>query len=231
MIRLITYNVEYGKQLTEIYKWINSLNFQPDIICFQEFPISELENLKKIKIFKEPGHAFVSGLKKGGIAYGELTMFNSKKLNLINSVEIDLGIDHAEKFYKRFPTRRSALFTVFNYKNEKFSLINVHLSAAALNSSRRNQINTLINNFNNGRSIIAGDFNYSNILWGEGLIKHMNDLNFKLAGESIITNKYKGKISQQLDYVFYKDLKLKKIEVVELTYSDHYPVISEFALE
>lgn len=229
MIRIISYNIEYGKRINEIYDWINSIQSSPDIICFQEFPIDELENLKEVKIFKKPGFAFVSGLKKKGVAHGQLTMFNSEKFNLINSIEIDLGLDHAEKFYKRFPTRRSALITVFNYKKELISLTNVHLSAAAFNSRRRDQVDKVINYYpTNCASIIAGDFNYTSLVWGNVLIEHMNEFKFKLAGEKMITNKYKGIISQQLDYIFYKEIKHIKTEVFELPYSDHFPIISDF---
>lgn len=228
MIRIISYNIEYGKRLDEIYDWINSFKTPPDIICFQEFPINELKNINEIKIFEKVGFAFISGLKKKGVAHGQLTMFNSKKFNLINSVEIDLGMDHAEKFYKRFPTRRSALITIFNYKKELLSLTNVHLSAAAFNSRRRDQINKIVDYSINCGSIITGDFNYTNLLWGDVLIKHMEELNFKLAGEKIITNKYKGILPQQLDYVFFKKLKHKKTEVFDLPFSDHFPVLSEF---
>ncbi len=230
MIRLISYNVEYGKKINEIYKWLNTFKKTPDIICFQEFPSSELGNLKEIKIFNNSGFSFATGLKKNGVAYGELTVFDAEKFNLIKSIEIDLGIDHVEKFYKRYPTRRSALVTVFKYNSTQLNLINVHLSAAALNSGRLNQVNTLVESAKNGKSIIAGDFNYSNLFPGNNLIKLMKDLKFKLAGENIITNKYKGRISQQLDYVFYKELKLKNLEVIDLSYSDHYPLIAEFEI-
>jgi endonuclease/exonuclease/phosphatase family metal-dependent hydrolase len=231
MLRIISYNIQYGFKIEEIYKWINSLEKKPDIICLQEFPVNEIENLNKITIFKDLGYAFVTGLSRKGIPHGELTIFDTKEFNLIKSVEIDLGVDHVEKFYKRYPTKRSALVTTFKRNNKKINIINVHLSAATLNSGRRKQIKTLIEKIDFDRTIIIGDFNYSNLFGGKSLIQLMEYYKFKLAGEGLVTNRYKGKISQQLDYVFYRNLKLQKLKVFELKFSDHFPVIAEFDIE
>jgi endonuclease/exonuclease/phosphatase family metal-dependent hydrolase len=227
MLSIITYNVEYGKKIDGIYKWINLLKKSPDIICLQEFPIAELKNLKKIKVFEELGYAFVTGLKKNGESFGELTLFEAEKIKLVKSIEVDLGSDHAEKFYKRYPTRRSALITKFKIGKQEVSVINVHLSAASLNSGRRNQIKTLVNMTDESKTLIVGDFNYTSIFRGESLLVMMENEGFKLAGENIITNKYKGKISQRLDYIFYKGLLLDDLKVFKLTYSDHYPILAE----
>jgi endonuclease/exonuclease/phosphatase family metal-dependent hydrolase len=231
MLRIISYNIQYGFKIDEIYKWINSLEKKPDIICFQEFPVNEIENLKKITLFKDMGFAFVTGLSRRGIPHGELTIFDVNNLSLINSIEIDLGVDHIEKIYKRYPTKRSALVTTFQRNNKKINIINVHLSAVTLNSGRRKQIKTLIEKVDLDRTIIIGDFNYSNLFGGKSLLQMMEYYKFKLAGEGIITNKYKGKISQQLDYVFYKNLALQELEVFELNFSDHFPIMAEFDIE
>jgi endonuclease/exonuclease/phosphatase family metal-dependent hydrolase len=231
MLRIISYNIQYGFKIDEIYKWINSIEKKPDIICLQEFPIKEIESLNQITIYKDLGYAFVTGLSRRGVPHGELTIFDTKNFNLKKSVEIDLGVDHVEKFYKRYPTKRSALITTFQKNNKQINIINVHLSAATLNSGRRKQIKTLMGKIDLDRTIIIGDFNYSNLMGGKSLIQTMEYYKFKLAGEGLVTNKYKGKISQQLDYVFYRNLKLLDLKVFELKFSDHFPVVAEFDFE
>ena len=37
-------------------------------------------------------------------------------------------------------------------------------------------------------------------------------------------------LGQQLDYVFYKNLTLKNIEVKDVKFSDHFPISAEFNL-
>ena len=56
----------------------------------------------------------------------------------------------------------------------------------------------------------------------------MEKFDFSLGGKDLVTNKYKYKIPQQLDYVFYKNVKHEKTEVFDLPYSDHFPVLSQF---
>ena len=231
MLRIITYNIYYGEQLTKIYSWLESLEKKPDIICFQEFPKNELRSLGKQNIVENMSFCFSSGLAKDNKVFGQVTVFNTKKLTLSGKKSIPLGTDYLEKFYKKNPNKRSALLSIFEYRDSMFVLVNVHLSALSINSKRREQISIILKQLKSSATMILGDFNYSS-LWGRtGLINFMKDNNFEVAGEKMITNRYKRKIPQQLDYVFFKNIKLNNVAVEKVDFSDHYPVIVEMEIK
>jgi endonuclease/exonuclease/phosphatase family metal-dependent hydrolase len=231
MITILSYNIEYGRKLDEIISWINSLENLPQIICFQEFPEKELEDLKSRKFFKEQNLFFAKGLSSKGEFFGELTIVDSSVIKLSETKYLDFGPDHVESVFKRKIIKRSAIITEFKYKGKEFSLANVHLTPVALHGKRRKQLSKVIQDSVIERSIIVGDFNYSSLFNKNGLITFMDKHGYILAGENLITNKYKYKIPQQLDYVFYKNLKHIKTQVFDLSFSDHFPVITEFDVE
>lgn len=228
MLTVLSYNVEYGKKLDDIYKWIKSLDSKPQIICFQEFPEDEVEKINKNKIFNNQSIFFAKGLSAKEKFYGELTVIDSDKLKLIESKYIDFGPDHLESLFKRKVIKRSAIIIEFKMHDNVYSLANIHLTPASLHSKRRKQLTKVIEESRVPNSIIVGDFNYSSLLNKKGLITFMDKFGFLLAGENLITNKYKYKIPQQLDYVFYKNVKHLNTEVFDLPYSDHFPVLSQF---
>lgn len=231
MISILSYNIEYGRKLDEIISWINNLETLPQIICFQEFPEKELEEIKDKKFFKEQNLFFAKGLSNKGEFFGELTVIDSSVIKLSETKYLDFGPDHIESALKRKIIKRSAIIIEFKYKGKDFSLANVHLTPVALHGKRRKQLSNVIEESKIERSIIVGDFNYSSLLNKNGLITFMNKFDYILAGENLITNKYKYKIPQQLDYVFYKNLKHIKTEVFDLSFSDHFPVITKFDIK
>lgn len=224
LLKIITYNIYYGEKLSDIYSWINSLRKKPDIICFQEFPRDKIRSLKKLNFPFKTAYNFSSGLERQNKRFGQLTLYNSDKLGLTKRRSIKLGIDYLEKFYKKRPNKRTALLSVFKYRNSFFVLVNLHLSAISLNSKRREQVTTVLHHIETIPTIILGDFNYSSLLGRKGLINLMQGSGFSVAGEKMITNRYRKRIPQQLDYVFYKNFLLESIEVEKIEYSDHYPI-------
>ncbi len=228
MIRILTYNVEFGKDLKSIYKWIESLDKIPDVICFQEFPEAEVKKLPRFKIFKNSRYFFAAGVSSKDIEFGELTIILSPKIKTLGESSIDFGPDKIESIYKRRVIKRSALINTLEFGKKEILISNVHLTPVSLNNKRRKQLLLVLDAVKNSHAIILGDFNYSSIFGSSGLVDLMKRHDFVLAGGRSITNLYKRKIPQQLDYVFYKGLKLKDIEVIPLSYSDHYPVFATF---
>lgn len=228
MLTILSYNIEYGRRLEEVYNWLNNLKVKPHIICFQEFPEEMVENLNKNKIFKNQSIFFAKGLSSNEKYYGELTIIDANKINLIESKYLDFGPDHLESIFKRKIIKRSAIIIEFEINKKNYSLANVHLTPVSFHGKRRKQLEIVIKETKADKAIIVGDFNYSSLLNKKGLITFMKNFDFHLAGENLITNKYKYKLSQQLDYVFYKNIVHKKTEVFDLNYSDHFPVFSEF---
>jgi len=230
MLTVLSYNVEYGTKIKEIYNWILESKEKPQIICFQEFPEKEVENLKKNKIFKNQNIFFAKGLSKKDDFFGELTIIDSSAVKLTEVKYLDFGPDHIESIFKRKIIKRSAIIIEFEINGKTIELANVHLTPASLHSKRRKQLVKVIQETSSETAIIVGDFNYSSLLNKKGLISFMEKYDYDLAGENLITNKYKYKIPQQLDYVFYKKLIHNKTEVFDLPYSDHFPVLSQFKI-
>ena len=230
MFSIFTYNVEFGNKIYEIYDWLKSLDEKPQIICFQEFPEKEINNLGKNKIFKKQVFSFAPGVSNKKHIFGELTIFDLSKINKIEDKYLDFGIDKIESIYKRKYIERSALLTSFKISNKIISVANIHLTPVSLHGKRKKQLLKVIQNTQNKKSIILGDFNYSSLLGRRGLISFMESHGYDLAGEKSVTNKYKNKIPQQLDYVFYKGLTSIKATVIPLPYSDHYPVSATFEI-
>lgn len=231
MVTIISYNVEYGQRISEIYNFISSLDEKPQIICLQEFPEKELANLEKNKIFKKQNIFFLKGLSKKDEFFGELTIIDSSKIKVIKTEYLDFGQDRIESIYKRKVIKRSAIINVLIIKQREISLVNVHLTPLSLHGKRKEQLTQAIDGVKDSKaSIILGDFNYSSLLTRGGLISFMKKYDYVLAGEKLVTNKYKYKIPQQLDYIFYKNLSFKETKVLEVTFSDHFPIISQFEI-
>jgi endonuclease/exonuclease/phosphatase (EEP) superfamily protein YafD len=229
MLKLITYNIEEGKNLPKIYAWISKEHNNVDIICFQEFPEKDLnQNNEFLNKYKR---AYAPGLKKRSKQLGQLTLYR-KNIKLVEEFILDLGQDDLEVLYRKIPTKRSALITTFEINKRQFIVANIHLSAFSFNLNRRRQLKKIIEGFTTSVSVIMlGDFNYSNLFGRRFFIKYMENMGLSLAGDKMITNKYKKLIKQQLDYVFYTGFKLSDINVKEQPFSDHYPVIVNFELK
>lgn len=228
MISVLTYNIEFGKRLNEILVWLTSLEDKPQIICLQEFPEKELEKLRKINIFNNQKVYFAKGLSSKEESFGEVTIVNGALIKVEDEIYLDFGKDFAESLYKRQEIKRSALILKCSLNDIHFTISNLHLTPLALNKTRREQIEKVLKNVNTPKSIILGDFNYSNILTRGGLLSLMSNNEYLLAGEKLITNKYKYKIPQQLDYVFYKGFELKDVLIDPHVFSDHFPVFAHF---
>lgn len=152
---------------------------------------------------------------------------------------------------------KTVLKTDFLHKStkKKVSVFNVHLILFTTNEVRIKHIKQVLDSFhvtNNQPLIIAGDFNYypysrkklekmmkkyglteatRNIrqtvqFSSDGKFEHFNliqKLSAKIINRTIIHR-------LKLDYIFFKDLKLKETKRIEVKYSDHYPILSIFYL-
>jgi endonuclease/exonuclease/phosphatase family metal-dependent hydrolase len=229
MLTVLSYNVEYGKKINKIYQFIKESKDKPQIICLQEFPEKELANLERNKIFNNQEFFFLKGLSNKDEFFGELTLINTSKIKIVKTEYLDFGQDRLESIYKRKIIKRSAILNVLKIGRQEVCIVNVHLTPVSLHGKRKKQLAEVIESTQSLRkSIILGDFNYSSLFSRGGLSRFMKKNNYILAGEKLVTNRYKYKIPQQLDYVFYRNLKVKEVKVLDLSYSDHFPVIAKF---
>lgn len=137
----------------------------------------------------------------------------------------------------------------------KISIFNVHLILFATNEVRIKHLQQVLDSFHLAETlpvVIAGDFNYypyrrkklektmkeyglteatRNIrqtvqFSSDGKFEHFNliqKLSAKIINKTIVHR-------LKLDYIFFKNLKLKETKRIEVKYSDHYPIFSTFHL-
>ncbi|HUD04399.1 MAG TPA: endonuclease/exonuclease/phosphatase family protein [Patescibacteria group bacterium] len=228
MISVLAYNIQYGRKLDLIERWLLKDPDKFDVICLQEFPFNE--SAKFLEAFAK--HSFdyrfapsISGKNK---LYGELTLYKKRKLKLIDEKIVRLGTNLLETRFRR-KGQRTSLLTVLGYKSKKIVLANSHLVCFALNSRRINQISKIIKNIkvigdhSAFSTVILGDFNYTSRIRQKKLIEFME--------KNELTNAYKTHthklffIKQQLDYVFYNNCVIKNVKIgKKVKYSDHSPV-------
>lgn len=231
-LSILAYNIHYGKKIELIQKWLLKKK-RFDIICLQEFPLKS--GSKFLKLFEENGYkyAFAPSFIRRKTQYGELTLYDYKKIKHIESHVIKLGTSlfedrFLENRFRKTKGQKSSLLTLFKYKNKKLVIANSHLLCFALNSRRLNQLNKILDNVKKigdhteYSSVILGDFNYSSILRQKKLIDFMDKHNYYNAYKTH-THKFVI-VKQQLDYVFYNNCKINNIRVDRLKFSDHYPV-------
>ena len=228
----VAYNIHYGKKLELIQNWLLDKKHL-DIICLQEFPLKKSSEFLKLFEAKGYKYCFAPSFIRRKTQYGELTLYDSKKIKLLHCQAVELGSSlledrFIENRFRKTNGQKSSLLTLFKYKNKKLVLANSHLLAFALNSRRLNQLNKILSNVNKigdhtkYSSVILGDFNYTSIIRQKKLIDFMKLHEFKNAYK---THTHKLFIlRQQLDYIFYNNCSVKGVRVDKIKYSDHYPV-------
>jgi len=227
MFSVLAYNIQYGRKLDLIEKWLLKDPARFDVICLQEFPFN-----KKSRFLKSLGkhgydYKFAPSFSGRDHHYGELTLYKKKKLKLLGHKIVKLGTNLLETRFRK-SGQRTSLLTLFKYRNKKIVVANSHLVCFALNSRRINQISKIIKNIkamgNHSpfTTIILGDFNYTSRIRQKRLIEFM-EKNELLNAYKTNTHKFFF-VKQQLDYVFYDGCVVKNANVGKVKYSDHSPV-------
>jgi len=249
---LLTYNLLYNKAHQHVDKIVDK--YKPDIFCLQEIQNSK----KRLKILEENGYKlaeFSSSFKKFGKIYGVATYYNKDKFKLLNSEIILLPRGVYESFLLLLRTmrggnnRRTVLKTTFSRKStsKKVVVYNTHLTVIGANGVRLKQIQKTLKDINidpKNATIIAGDFNYfpysrkklEKLMTRRGLKEATNKIPYTFNREKIkneLLNKigikfFPSATNLKLDYIFFKGLKNLKTEKINVRYSDHYPIKSQF---
>jgi endonuclease/exonuclease/phosphatase family metal-dependent hydrolase len=227
MLSVLAYNINYGKKLNLIQKWLLKRTVDFDVICLQEFPFDEESEF--LKSLKEHGfdYRFAPSFSRKNSRHGELTLYKKSKLKLLDEKTVKLGTNLLETRFRK-KGQRTSLLTVFEYKGKKIVLANSHLVCFALNSRRINQISKIIKNVRTigdhsaFSTVILGDFNYTSRIRQKKLIQFMEKNGLQNAYK---TNTHKlFFIRQQLDYVFYNGCSIKNVRIGrKVKYSDHSP--------
>ncbi len=232
MIRVLSYNVLIGSRLKKIVKWLAEQQSHHDIYCFQEFPQSQIQTVCDVFSSVAPkeylfSHAFT---KKDKI-FGQLTLFDTRKVRLEHSSIVSLGkTPLIEKKLLSNQGERSALVSNFWSHEGSFTLVNTHLTLMATNKRRQSQLLTILDSIKKlyqdaKAKIILGDFNYTSLYRRRHLFQLMKEHGFE--------NAYKKSthrvlfLKHQVDYAFYHNCSIRNVAVEKVRFSDHYPITFE----
>lgn len=229
MLSGLTYNIYYGENLNTIIDWLNSLPKSLDIICFQEFPQSEISYLQRmLRPFPYDFYYAPSFIVKSKV-YGELTLMHKNKLRLEAQTIVSLGSNFIEEKVFKTTYTRTALITKLKYKEQSFIVSNTHLIAFASNRQRREQLREVFRQVDLLQEktripvVIVGDMNYTSLLSRTKLFQIVQQFGFVNAFNHN-THTLLGVKNQQLDYIFYKGCTLKNIQIIKKPFSDHLPI-------
>lgn len=198
-------------------------------MCFQEFPIKYLNALFKTLPKDTYDYRFASGFIKRGVNYGQLTVFNTKKVQYKSHRISTFPHSFFEKAIFKIKGKRSSLITTFKYGEKHFRLVNTHLICIALNRQRRKQLVQIqaalsqMPHAGKTPTVILGDLNYTSLIGQKAFIAFMESFGFKNAILGVKTHRL-FLMPHQLDYVFYNNCSVTDISVVETNFSDHFPL-------
>ncbi len=236
-LKLLTYNLFFNRALEHIDTVIDSE--KPDIILLQEFQTSTAGSTpieKKGYLLANYSNSF----HKHNTTYGVATYYNPKTLIAEKSSSIDLPRSMYELSLILFyggNKPRTVLRTDFQTKDKKsrFLVYNIHLSWFNTNSLRIKQLKEAFKTLSIGKEsvLIGGDFNYP---YGRKKFEELiSEYELKEATTSIYHTFEKRffrffKLSWKLDYILYHKLSTIEARRIDVTNSDHYPVIASFTL-
>ncbi len=224
-ITLLNWNVHKNNH---DLKWLHDFqyildHYSPSIIAFQEYKSKSRRSI--LDSNKHYGYGFLPNINIYEEDYG---LVNASISNIDDFKHI--FSEHVEPLIK---TPKISFLTQYSLKNnEKITIINTHMiNFVKLRKyiSQINQIENLAIGHNN--LILTGDFN----TWS---IKRMNILkgmtqSLGLKQVTFERDYHKKRyLSNPLDHVFYKGVKLVKREILQqFKTSDHKPIIVEFILD
>ena len=233
---ILTYNLLFNQALDELKEVVTTK--KPDIIFFQEINTDEL-NLKKIEQFGYRLADFSNSFLRFNKVYGVATFYNPAMFSLSDSQSFNLPssvyqIMHFILKGKKSP--RTVLKNVFRFKKNGAPIVtyNIHLTPVATNTLRIKQIKNTFSDLHIAQKnhvVVAGDFNFpygrrkfEELISEYGLKEATNNIVYTLKKKVMMLFHIKLK----LDYVLYKNLTVITNNVIEVTHSDHFPILTVF---
>ncbi len=240
MLSGITYNIFLGQALDPILDWLFQKKKLRELYCFQEFPQERLPHLKSYLKGKKFDFVFCPGLEWRGKTTGELTLFDKRKLKLLETKYVNLGGKGDLGFIfmrngftidatlAKSALDKTSLLTRFKYKEKEFVVANTHLIADIHNTRKLKQLRVVIDAVKDDRTaLVLGDFNYP---FGRGHFNLMQSHGFINSFDKINTYRLFPGIYYQNDFIFGRKCQINDIDVERVNFSDHYPVFFRLAL-
>lgn len=257
---VLTYNVLYNEALNSLGKIIEEFQPDILCLQEIDTSEKNLNSIEKYGYkLADYSNSFIKFGKIFGIAtfYSEkkMTLVNSTVVQLPRNIyEIIL---HIIRLLRGGNAPRTMLNTEFmlKKKRKKVAVYTTHLTAYGTNEARIKQIKKILNvahKYSNLPLLIAGDLNYipyrrkrlERLINIYGLHEATSSINyttritrdgkfekFNFFQKAIIRLAYFLKKNQfKSDYIFYKNLQLKKIIRIEVCFSDHFPIFATFQM-
>jgi endonuclease/exonuclease/phosphatase family metal-dependent hydrolase len=245
---IATYNIfdgrNSGKTITNILELIQN---GASVICLQEVR-QAYRNVEFTKLLAErlPKHIsskyflednarwFDYGL---GILW-DTTVFSSPNFHQLSLPEQDHLTFWNKLFYWMLGLepkiiRRGALIGTFKCGAQKVRISNLHLDFQGGSEHRTNQLKYLRDflalQAAVDQEIICGDFNTLGLFHKKNKILALEE-QMEDGFQSVLSKPYSSSIVQQLDYIFIKNLKLRRAGLFKQKGSDHYPLLAEVSL-
>lgn len=224
MLRIVTYNIHFGKRLKKILAWLATQK-KTDIFCFQEFPKRHIADCMAALSKNIYRYRFAPSLRRRNTIYGELTIFRTDRMRLASFSSLSLHTNTLDRLSMGRSSRRSCLLTTFLVQRKKFIVTNVQLACLASNALRYKQLTHIIQALKTKSAphIIVGDFNMSSFLGRKKLFLLMKN-NFYKTLETYIATHRLMIVRHQLDYIFARKCVIRRVDVERVRFSDHYPV-------
>lgn len=129
--------------------------------------------------------------------------------------------------------KRGALIGTFTCGTKKIRVTNLHLDFQGGNSHRANQLISLTDFLATQEpveyEIVCGDFNTLGLFGKKNKVLTLEQqLGNKF--QSALSGPYSSALMQQLDYIFLKNLDVRKAQILKLKGSDHRPLLAELNL-
>jgi endonuclease/exonuclease/phosphatase family metal-dependent hydrolase len=222
-------------------------NENPEIVCFQEFYIRDTSDIRKVfSSFPYIYFHFYNlkrGAKFGNLTLSKFPILSSGKITFKNSTNLCIftDIEHFGKTIRIYNTHlesHSISFTALIKKMSKShkvsdDIIQVHDKMASTFKKRAMQVDAIAKHASesNFPAIICGDFNDTPMSYTyHNLTKERKD-SFKESGKGFSSTYSHLWPLLRIDYILYpKDYWSLSHTTKRVSFSDHYPVISEIII-
>lgn len=233
-LKLLSYNILFGNKLKGIARWLKKTeakNGSFDILCFQEFPHEKINQFFNGREKNGLHFQFTPVIYRKKQTFGQLTIFNKKKLNLVKTIHLSLGSSRIEsKVFQLFKSaaERKSLLTLFQtHDHQPLLVANTHLTCVSSNGHRRGQLTKILKEVDLVASaLVLGDFNYTSFLPRYRLRRLMEKHWLEDVTRRLKTHRLFF-IKHQLDYIFTKGVLTTSVTTEEVPFSDHYPLMAD----
>lgn len=235
---VLTYNLRFNQAIKHAKDLMEEL--KPDVICFQEMTIEDcyLEYLES-DTYKLADATI--GFNQHGLNFGNAIYYNAKRLHLKSTHTADLPQNSYELFWvllKGLNKPRTLIEATFTIGKDPvpIDIYNIHLTHLSSIEHRLNQLKIAVDRITKqkheaSRIVLTGDFNFS--FGRKELEEFIQEYNLKEATTNLAYTFFTGIfniLKMKLDYILYRNMKVKHTKRITPTKSDHFPVLSEFEL-